>query len=67
MPGFSGSDTMNSLKMENILEKMKIVILSASALNDERMQSFLDDRVSAVLKKPISIDELTTVIEQIGH
>ena len=47
MPGFSGSDTMNSLKMENILEKMKIVILSASALNDEGMQSFLDDRVSA--------------------
>jgi CheY-like chemotaxis protein len=41
--------------------------LSASAINDEQLQSFLDDGVRAVLKKPISIDELTTVIEQIGH
>ena len=67
MPGFSGIDIMNSLKMENLLEKMKIIILSASAINDEQLQSFLDDGVRAVLKKPISIDELTTVIEQIGH
>ena len=34
MPEFSGMDIINSLKEDNLLEKKKIVVLTASTLNE---------------------------------
>jgi two-component system, OmpR family, response regulator len=58
MPEFSGLDIINSLKKDNLLEKNRIIVLTASSLNVEETESIVHDGVRAVLKKPISIDEL---------
>jgi CheY-like chemotaxis protein len=64
MPGFSGIDIINSLKSDNVLSKKNIIVLTASELNDDDMQGFIRDGVRAVIKKPISIDDLTDAIQQ---
>jgi CheY-like chemotaxis protein len=63
MPGFSGIDILNSLKSDNLLSKKNIIVLTASALNDDEMEGFIRDGVKAVIKKPISIDDLTNAIQ----
>jgi len=67
MPVFSGVDVINSLKKDNQLGKKNIVILTASTLNEQDTEGFLRDGVKAILKKPISVDELTAVMHQFGH
>lgn len=64
MPGFSGIDILNSLKSDNLLSKKNIIVLTASALNDDETEGFIRDGVKAVIKKPISIDDLTNAIQR---
>jgi DNA-binding response OmpR family regulator len=66
MPEFSGMDIINSLKKDNLLEKKKIVVLTASALNEEDINALVGNGIKAILKKPISIEELSTVMQQFG-
>jgi CheY-like chemotaxis protein len=67
MPEFSGVDVINSLKQDNLLGKKNIVVLTASTLDGKDAESFLQDGIRAILKKPISVDELTTVMQKSGH
>lgn len=67
MPEFSGVDVINSLKEDNLLGKKNIVVLTASTLDGKDAESFLQDGIRAILKKPISVDELTTVMQKFGH
>jgi two-component system OmpR family response regulator len=64
MPEFSGMDVINSLKKENLLEKNNIVILTASALDEQEIQNLLNEGIKSVLTKPISVEELTNTIMQ---
>lgn len=64
MPDFSGMDIIKSLKKDDMIGKKKIVVLTASTLNGEETDALLRDGIKAVLKKPISIEELTSAIEQ---
>jgi two-component system OmpR family response regulator len=66
MPDFSGMDIIKSLKSDNLLVKMKVVVLTASTLNEDERDALLRDGIRAVLKKPISIDELSSTIQQFG-
>jgi two-component system, OmpR family, response regulator len=67
MPEFSGVDVINSLKQDNLLGKKNIVVLTASTLDGKDAESFLQDGIRAILKKPISVDELTAVMQKFGH
>jgi two-component system OmpR family response regulator len=67
MPDFSGLDIINSLKKDNLLEKKKVVVLTASTLNEEDTDALVRDGIKAVLKKPISIEELSRALEQFGQ
>ena len=67
MPEFSGVDVINSLKEDNLLGIKNIVVLTASTLDGKDAESFLQDGIRAILKKPISVDELTTVMQKFGH
>jgi two-component system OmpR family response regulator len=67
MPEFSGVDVINSLKQDNLLGKKNIVVLTASTLDGKDAESLLQDGIRAILKKPISVDELTTVMQKFGH
>ena len=64
MPDFSGMDVINSLKKENLLGKNNIVILTASALDEKEIQNLISEGIKSVLKKPISVEELTNTIMQ---
>ena len=64
MPEFSGMDIINSLKAENPLEKKNIIILTASALHEDETEALVRDGIRSVLKKPISIEELTSALQQ---
>ena len=67
MAEFSGLDVIESLKKDNLLEKKSIIILTASPIEKEDTERFIQDGIKAVLKKPISVDELTSVIQQFKH
>jgi two-component system, OmpR family, response regulator len=67
MPSFSGIDIINSLKSDDLIAKKNIIVLTASALNDEDIEGLTRNGIRAVLKKPISIDELTSTIQQFHH
>jgi two-component system OmpR family response regulator len=67
MPEFSGVDIINSLGKDNLLEKNRIIVLTASSLNDEDTDNLVRDGIRAVLKKPISVDELTKAMQQFRH
>jgi two-component system, OmpR family, response regulator len=64
MPEFSGMDVINSLKSDNLQEKKNIIILTASSLHEEETEALVRDGIRSVLKKPISIEELTSVLQQ---
>jgi two-component system OmpR family response regulator len=64
MPEFSGMDIIKSLKQDNLLEKNKVVVLTASTLNQDDIDSLIRDGVRTVLKKPISLDELSSIMQQ---
>jgi CheY-like chemotaxis protein len=67
MAEFSGLDVIESLKKDNLLEKKSIIILTASPIEKEDAERFIQDGIKAVLKKPISVDELTSVIQKFKH
>jgi CheY-like chemotaxis protein len=63
MPEFSGLDAIKSLKNENLLERRNIVVFTASS-DPKVMEEIKESGVKGVLKKPCSVDELTTLIEK---
>ena len=67
MPEFSGIDVINSLKQDNLLGKKNVVVLTASTIDGKDAESLLQDGIRAILKKPISVDELTTVMQKFSH
>jgi DNA-binding response OmpR family regulator len=63
MPQFSGYDVLERLKGEDLLKTENIVIFTASSISDGSIDDFLAAGAKQVLKKPVSLDELTKLIE----
>jgi DNA-binding response OmpR family regulator len=64
MPEFSGFDIFKSLIDEDLLKSKNIVIFTASSVTDNEVQEMLLTGAKAVLKKPISIDDLIETVER---
>jgi two-component system, OmpR family, response regulator len=64
MPEFSGFDIFKALKDEDLLKSKNIVIFTASSVTDNEVQEMLLTGAKAVLKKPISIDDLIETVEK---
>ena len=68
MPELSGLDVLEKLKKgggdNNLLKEENIVIFTASSVRDGIIQEYVNQGVKEVLKKPVSMDELTQVIEK---
>ena len=66
MPDFTGEDVLDTLKKDGILDKQKVIIFSASSLNDAEMERLVSDKgATRFLRKPVDIDELLDVLEEI--
>ena len=66
MPGFSGIDVINSLEKNGMMDKQKILILTASSISDDDIENIKKLGVKAVLKKPVKLEELLTLLENIA-
>jgi CheY-like chemotaxis protein len=61
IPDFSGYDVLNELKKENLIASRNIVLFTASVLDEKMIYSY---GIKGIIKKPISIDDLQTVIDR---
>ncbi len=66
MPEFSGVDIIKDLAKEGIIKEKKIVIMTASAVNDEELKNMVDLGVHSILRKPVDIDTLLDKIEEVS-
>ena len=64
MPEYSGYDIFNVLKKEEMVKTKNIVIFTASSLTNEDVNEMLRTGAKAVLKKPLSIEELAETIDR---
>ena len=64
MPNFSGMDILRKLKNEDLLRSENIIIFTASSITDRDIDDFLASGAKGVLKKPVSLDDLTELIEK---
>jgi len=67
MPEFSGIDVVNSLKKNGMMDKQKILVLTASSVSDDEIENIKKLGVKAVLKKPVKMSALLTVLENISN
>ncbi len=63
MPEFTGIDIIESLYKSGKIKDKKIVVLTASVVNDAEEKEILAKGVKAVLRKPIDSDVLMKIIE----
>jgi DNA-binding response OmpR family regulator len=64
MPNFSGMDILRTLKKDDLLKSENIIIFTASSITDRDIDDFVASGAKGVLKKPVSLDELTELVEK---
>jgi two-component system aerobic respiration control sensor histidine kinase ArcB len=63
LPEMSGYDILEQLSKENLMRSKDIVIFTASSIPEKDKQEYLKSGVKGFLQKPLSIDELASMIE----
>ena len=66
MPEFSGIDIIKDLAKDGTIKEKKIVIMTASTVDEEELKNMVDLGVDSILQKPVDIDVLLNKIEEIG-
>ena len=66
MPEFSGLDVIEALRKEKLMEKQKIVIVTASAVTEGEIEELLKNGVEKCIRKPLDIDHLVEELEKIS-
>ncbi len=66
MPEFSGIDVVKDLAKEGTIKEKKIVIMTASAANEEELKNLVDLGVHSCLRKPVDIDAILDKIEEVN-
>ncbi len=63
MPGFYGTDIIQTLENEKILKDQKIIILSGEDLTTNQIDDLLKkDGITDLLKKPTPLDDIVSAI-----
>jgi len=63
MPEFTGIDVVNALNESGKIKENKIIILSASITTDKDLSELKEKGVHSVLKKPVEIDALLSILK----
>ncbi len=66
MPEFSGVDIIKNLAEDGTIKEKKIVVMTASAANDEELKNLVDLGVHSCLRKPVDIDAILDKIEEVS-
>jgi two-component system, OmpR family, response regulator len=67
MPEFSGFDVLDSLKKDGLIQKNKIILLTASSITDQEIDDLLKTGVTSYLRKPLDIDAFLEKVEQVNN
>jgi len=65
MPEFSGSDVIDGLVKEGIMNKQKVVIFTATTPTKKEIEIFLEKGAHSVLKQPIDEEFLLEFIHKL--
>lgn len=66
MPEFSGVDFIHALNKEQLINKQKIVIFTASSATERDIRDLVKLGVHSCIRKPVDIDVLLEKIENIN-
>jgi CheY-like chemotaxis protein len=66
MPEFSGIDIIKDLAKDGTIKEKKIVVMTASTVDEVELKNLVDLGVHSVLQKPVDIDVLLDKIEEAG-
>ena len=66
MPDISGYDVLESLKNEGLLRPNKIIISTASIVDND-VEKMLSIGVKAILQKPLSLERLDETMSRFRH
>ncbi len=66
MPEFSGVDIIENLVEDGKIKLKNIVVITASATNEEELHKLMDLGIHSILRKPIGIDTILDKIEEVG-
>jgi len=66
MPEFSGVDIIKELVKDGTVKEKKIVVMTASAANEEELKNLVDLGVHSILRKPVDIDAILDKIEEVS-
>ncbi len=66
MPDFSGTDVIDALVKEGIMNKQKVIIFTASSATEEEYGPLLEKGAHSILKKPLDIDVLIETLKKIA-
>ncbi len=58
MPEFTGLDVVDSLNNDGIINKQKIVLLTASSMTDNEIEELLKKGIHSCIRKPFDIPDL---------
>jgi CheY-like chemotaxis protein len=64
MPHISGWDVLHFMRQHTILQHTPVLVITANADEYTRRQALVE-RVSGLLVKPVSLDEILTAIERL--
>jgi len=67
MPEFTGLDVIKSLEDKGLLGKQKIILFTASALSDNKLNEILNKGIHSYIRKPIDIDVLLQKIDELEN
>jgi len=65
MPEFSGSDVIDALVKEGIMNKQKVVVFTATSPTKEEIEAFLEKGAHSILRKPVDPDDLAEFIHKL--
>ncbi len=63
MPEFDGFDVIDLLVAEKLLDNLRVIVITASSINNEKIKKLKSQGVFECLKKPINLQELLIWIE----
>ncbi len=65
MPEFSGSDVIDALVKDGIMNKQKVIIFTATSPTKKEIEVFLEKGADSILKKPVDPDDLSKFIHKL--
>jgi len=64
MPNFSGYDVLNTFKDDSNFDMKKIVVITASNLDNSSIEKIELSGISKLVRKPISLDTLENIFSE---